>query len=227
MASSTRTKSPQKGSRSKSGRRLPPKVKSGPEIPMLPIAVGGILVALAIGILIYTFVNTRPSTPPTAAGIPCDQLEHTQVHYHAAIQIIYQGNVHPIPANLGIVTDPTTGSATCFYWLHVHAQNPDVIHIESPADQSFSLSQFFAVWSAWGGTKQPLDATHVSTFTLTADEKLVVYVDANDGKGPQLFTGDPNTIVLKAHEVISLEITSGPPTPPPGFDWNSATNKGL
>jgi hypothetical protein len=226
MASSTRTKAPQKGSRTKSGRRLPPKVKSGPDIPLLPVAVGAILVALAIGIFIYYFANNKSSTPPVVAGVPCDQLEHTQIHYHAALQIVHEGVLTPIPANIGIVTS-SAGSVTCYYWLHVHAANPNVIHIESPANDTFTLGQFFSVWSTWGGTTQPLDATHVSTFTLTPGEKLVVYVDANDGKGPQVFTGDPKAIVLKAHEVISLEITSGTPPAPPAFNWNSTTYAGL
>jgi hypothetical protein len=93
------------------------------------------------------------------------------------------------------------------------------------------LSQFFGVWNAWstnqGGPKEPLSATQVSSFTLTPGEKIYVYIDLSDGKGPQLFTGDPGTIVLKAHEVISLEISSGPATTPPGFDWTAAGNAGL
>jgi hypothetical protein len=229
MASSTRTKAPQRGSKSKSGRRLPPKVKSGSDIPLLPFAVAGILVALAIGLFIYYYVNNKSTTPQVAAGIPCDQLEHTQVHYHAALQIIHEGVLTPIPGGIGIQGGES--SPTCFYWLHVHSANKDVIHIESPAQDTFNLGQFFAVWSTWsrsnGGPSEPLDATHVSTFTLTPDEKLYVYVDANDGKGPQLFTGDPKTIVLSKHEVISLEITSGTPTPPPAFDWTSAANSQL
>jgi hypothetical protein len=114
----------------------------------------------------------------------------------------------------------------------VHAAYPDVIHIESPANDTITLNQFFSVWNSWsknqGGPSEPLDATHVSTFTLTSGEKLVVYVDANDGKGPQVFTGDPKTIVMRAHEIITLEITSAAtPTPPPAFDWNSTLYKGL
>jgi hypothetical protein len=225
MASSTRTKAPQRGSKSKSGRRLPPKVKSGSDIPLLPLAVAGILVALAIGLFIYYYVNNKSTTPQAAAGIPCDQLEHTQVHYHAALQIIHEGVLTPIPGGIGIQGGES--SPTCYYWLHVHSANKDVIHIESPATQTFTLGQFFQVWSSWGGKTQPVDSRHVSTFTLTPEEKLVIYVDANDGKGPQEFTGDPKSIVLKLHEVISLEITSGSPTPPPAFDWNSAANKSL
>lgn len=164
-------------------------------------------------------------TPASAAGIPCDHLELTQVHYHAALQILYQGKFTPIPANIGRQGNPS--APVCFYWLHVDQANQDVIHIESPAGRTFTLGDFFSVWSVWGSSTQPLDTTHVWSFTLTPDQKLVVYVDANDGKGPQLFTGDPKTIVLKAHEVITIEISPPTASPPPVFDWMSAANTGL
>jgi hypothetical protein len=229
MAPSTRSKAPQRGTKGKSGRRLPPKVKSGPDLPLLPIVVAGLLVALFVGILIYGYFNTRPTTVAAAGGVPCDQLEHSQTHYHAALQIIHEGVLTPIPGGIGI--QGGEASPTCFYWLHVHSANQNIIHIESPKDDTFTLSQFFAVWNAWstnkGGPKEPLDATHVSSFTLTPDEKLYVYIDLSDGKGPQLFSGDPATIVLKTHEVISLEITSGAATTPPGFDWTATANAGL
>jgi len=229
MAPSTRSKAPQRGTKGKSGRRLPPKVKSGPDVPLLPIVVAGLLVALFVGLVIYYYVNTRPTTVSAAGGIPCDQLEHSQTHYHAVLQIIHEGVLTPLPGGIGIQGGES--SATCFYWLHVHSANQNVIHIESPANDTFTLSQFFAVWNAWstnkGGPKEPLDATHVSSFTLTPDEKLYVYVDAGDGKGAQPFTGDSGTVVLKAHEEISIEITSGPATPPPGFDWTAPGNAGL
>ena len=231
MASSTRTKAPKRGVKPgpKSGRRLPPKVKTGPDVPVLPVAVGAILVAFAIGLLLYNFVYNRPTLPPTAGNIPCDQLEHTQYHHHAALQIIREGVLAPIPGGVGIQGGES--SPTCYYWLHVHSAYKDVIHIEAPATRTFTLGDFFTVWNTFnannGGPSEPLDATHVSSFTLTPDEKLYVYVDAADGKGAQLFTGDPRTIVLNEHVVITLEITSGKPTPPPGFDWNSPTNTGL
>jgi len=60
----------------------------------------------------------------------------------------------------------------------------------------------------------------VSTFTLTPDQTLKVYIDLQDGKGPQPYTGDPSAIVLKSHEVISLVI-SPPDTTPPAFTFAS------
>ena len=202
--------------KTKSGRRPPVRVKTGPELPLLPIVVGGALVLIA-AVLIYMAASNKPptNTIPPVAGIPCDQLEHTQTHYHAALQIVYQGNLVSIPNDVGRLS-------TCFYWLHMHAESPGVIHIESPKNRTFTLGDFFKVWAASKKTPEPLDATHVSTFTLTGDQKLVVYIDDQDAKtGPQLYTGDPAKIELKKHEVITLEIT--PPTvePPPTFTFPS------
>ena len=219
----TKTKASVRSGAGKGSRRPPVRVKKGGDVPLLPIAVAAILVVFAVGLIIYFVVNNKSTAPASAAGVPCDSLEHTQVHYHAAVQIMYQGNVLPIPANIGISGDPT--APTCFYWLHVHAANQNVIHIESPATQTFTLGQFFAVWSTWnkaqGLPNEPLDATHVSTLTLTPDEKLVIYIDLQDGKGAQVYTGDPKAIVLKAHEVITLEITPPEVTPPPAFTFTS------
>ncbi len=221
MATKTRSKADVRSGKGKAGRRPPVKVKSRGDLPILPIAVGAILLLFAIGIIVYLAINNKPASgPQSAGGIPCDSLEHTQVHYHAAIQIVYQGNVHPIPQNLGIVTD-SSGATTCLYWLHVHPANTNTIHIESPASQVFTLGQFFQIWAAWAHEAEPLDATHVSTITLTPDEKLVVYIDLQDGKGPQVYTGDPKAIVLKSHEVITLEITPPAVTPPPPFTFAS------
>ena len=220
----TKTKPGVRPGAGKGARRPPVKVKRGGELPLLPIVVGAILVLFAVGLIIYSVINNKPTGPQATAGVPCDSLEHTQVHYHAALQIVYLGNQVHLPANLGIVTT-STGTVSCYYWLHVHAANPDTIHIESPATQTFTLGQFFSVWNSWsqlsGGPSESLSSTHVSTLTLTPDQKLVVYIDLQDGKGPQPYTGDPNKIVLKQHEVITLEITPPAVTPPPSFTFTS------
>jgi hypothetical protein len=220
----TKTKAAVRSGYGKGGRRPPVKVKKRGDVPLLPIVVGAILLVFAVALIIYFVVNNKPTGPQSAAGIPCDQGEHTQVHYHAGLQIIYQGNQTHLPANLGIVTD-SSGNASCFYWLHVHAANPDTIHVESPASQTFTLGQFFAIWNAWdklnNGPSVSLDAKHVATFTLTADETVLVYIDIHDGKGPQPYTGDPSSIVLKSHEVITIEITPPAVTPPPSFTFAS------
>jgi len=192
----TKTKAPVRTGAGKGGRRPPVKVKRGREVPILPIAVAVILLVFAVGVIIYTVVNNKSTAPQSAAGIPCDSLQHSQVHYHAAIQIVYQGAVHPIPSNIGIVTD-STGAVTCYYWLHVHAANPNVIHIESPANQTFTLGQFFQIWG------QPLSATQLLNSTVDADHKITATVNGTP------FTGDPASIPLADRETIVLQY--GPP----------------
>ena len=207
----------------------PVRVKRASDFPILPVAVGAILLALVVVVIVFIVQNNKSGTSgidPAAGGVPCDSLEHTQVHYHAALQIIYQGNVVNLPDNLGIQLDPTGTSVQCYYWLHVHAQNKNVIHIESPANDTFTLAQFMAVWKAWaklnGQPVPALDATHVATYTLLPGQSLYTYIDLQDGKGPTLFTGDPATIKLQSHEVISLEIApTGNPTRPPSFTFTS------
>jgi len=211
--------------RGKAGRRSPVRSKSA-DVPLLPIVVGGILGVLVIAMIVAIVYFGRPAAAPQSVGaIKCDQLEHTQVHYHAAVQIMYQGNVVNIPDNVGIQTNSAGTAVNCYYWLHVHAANKNVIHIESPASDTFTLGQFFDVWDTWskasGGQPQKLDAKHVSTFTLGPEDKIVVYIDLGDGKGAQPYTGDPRAIVLKSHEVITIEIAPPDVNPPPTFTFPS------
>ena len=56
---------------------------------------------------------------------------------------------------------------------------------------------------------------------------MLVYIDLGDGKGATLYTGDPSSIILKSHEIITIEITPPTVTPPPKWDWKSSTNNGL
>ena len=209
----------------KAGRRQAVRPKSGTGVPLLPIVVGGILAVLAIGMVVTIVYLSRPApAPQTVAGIPCDQLEHTQVHYHAALQIVYQDHVVNLPDNAGIRTD-STGNVSCYYWLHVHAQDKNIIHIESPASQTFTVGQFFDVWNAWsqanGNGPQKLDSTHVSTFVIGPNDKVVTYIDLGDGKGPQVQSGDARAIPLKSHEVITIAINPSADFKPPAFSFPS------
>jgi len=180
----------------------------------MPIVVGGILAAIGIGIAVYGLVHQPPSL--TVNNIKCDQLEQTQVHYHAALQIEYLGTPIHLPTDIG-------RPGNCFYWLHMHDETPGVVHIESPLGRTFTLGDFFDVWAKSKGTPEPLDSTHVSSFTLTSGQQLEVFVDLGDGKGPTLETGNPRNIVLKAHEVITIEITPPEVNPPPTFTFPSGT----
>ena len=211
----------------KSGRRANVRPKSGQGVPLLPIVVGSILGVLAIAMIGFIVYLNRPGpAPQTVSGIPCDQLEHTQVHYHSALQIVYQGAVVNLPDNTGIQID-SAGNVSCYYWLHVHGGEKNVIHIESPATDTFTLGQFFDVWNAWsqanGRDPQKLDSTHVSTFPIGPTDKVVTYVDLGDGKGPTVWDGDPRKITLKQHAVITIAINPPEGFKPPAFTFPSGT----
>ncbi|HVH63257.1 MAG TPA: hypothetical protein VNA65_06615 [Candidatus Dormibacteraeota bacterium] len=220
MTTKSRAKADSRTGKGKAGRRAPVRPKSGSDVPILAVAVGAVALALFIGMIVWIIYIGRPQPgPQTVSGIPCDHLEHTQVHYHAALQIIYHGVQTNLRDNTGIVFDSSGQSVSCYYWLHVHAQDKNVIHIESPANQTFTLGQFFDVWNAWskqnGYGSIRLDSNHVAQFTLQPGDKMSVYVDLQDGKGPQPYTGDPRAIPLKSHAVITMVISPPDVTPPP------------
>jgi hypothetical protein len=212
---------------SKAARRQLARPRRDAGVPLLPIVVGSIIGVLTIAMIGFIIYLNRPPTPaPKVSGIPCDNLEHSQVHYHAALQIVYQDHVVNLPDNTGINTD-SAGNISCYYWLHVHAGEKNVIHIESPASQTFTVGQFVDVWNAWseqnGKGPQKLDSTHVSTFTIGPNDKVVTYVDLGDGKGATVYSGDPRSIVLKQHEVITIAINPSAGFKPPAFTFPSGT----
>lgn len=211
------------GGKGKAARRQAVRPRSGAGVPLLPIVVASILAVLAIAMVAMIVYLNRPGPAPQAvSGIPCDQLEHSQVHYHAALQIVYKGIVTDLRDNTGVQTD-SAGNQTCLYWLHVHAQDKNIIHVEAPANQTFTLGQFVDVANAWSNSNGygsfKLDSTHVATFTLGPTDKVVIYVDLGDGKGPTVYTGDPRAIVLKSHEVITIAIDPPDGFKPPAFNF--------
>jgi hypothetical protein len=78
------------------------------------------------------------------------------------------------------------------------------MHIESPDTRTYTLGNWFDVWG------KPLSKTQAAG--LKGDLKVFV--------GNRAFSGDPRTIVLKPHELITIEqgkVVEPPPfTFPPG-----------
>ena len=203
----------------KGARRAPVRSR---ETPYLAYITGGILAAVFIGLLAYGIAHrgssgNAPTVKGSTASIPCDSLEHTQVHYHVGIQVVLHGTSESTFLTPGAGIQGSEAAPTCFYWLHVHAASPNTIHIESEAKDVFTLGDFFKVWDTWstynGGSHEVLSSSQLGQYKLQTGDDMTVYVDLNDGKGPQLYTGDPTKIVLKAHEVITFVI--GPPDLPP------------
>jgi len=147
-------------------------------------------------------VQMGPTGQPVA-GISCDAMEGQRIHIHQHLLILDHGDSVPVPYNVG-----RPSSNQCLYWLHTHT--PDgVIHIESPANRTFTLGDFFAIWG------QPLSATRAASAFAKKGSKLKVWVNGKP------YAGDPAKIPLVAHADIVIE--AGPPFPaPPKFtDWNT------
>lgn len=112
--------------------------------------------------------------------------EGTVLHIHQHLDLYVQGKKVTLPALIGIYDNSYITE------LHVH-DNSGVIHVESPVQQTFTLGQLFAEW----GVK--LTANCVGKYC--GHVKWWV-----NGKQQ---TGDPETLVLKAHQEIA--IAAGPP----------------
>ena len=76
-----------------------------------------------------------------------------------------------------------------------------MIHIESPAQQAYTLGNFFDVW------QQPLSANQLGPNSGSA----ITYVDG------QRYAGDPRQTQLAAHTVIQLDL--GQDVPPAAFTF--------
>jgi hypothetical protein len=164
-----------------------------------PGCLAGLIAALALaGCGSSNKTGAGASLAAPIAGIPC-QAEALQVHYHAGLTLIRNGKEVPLPAAIGI-----NGQASCLYWLHTH--NTDgIIHVESPRARTFTLGEFFQVWG------EPLSRERAADLAAQSGEQLHIFVDGKP------FSGDPKTIELKPHEVITIE--SGRRVPAPQFKF--------
>lgn len=121
-------------------------------------------------------------------GIACDPMEQVTYHVHAHLNIRVNGELQVIPGDVGL-------RSICLFWLHTH-QVHGVIHVEAPAEQVFSLRQFFAIWG------KPLDATVVADWAVPEGSRLWIFVNG----APH--SGDPNEIELD--DLTSIELQIGP-----------------
>jgi hypothetical protein len=170
---------------------------------VLGIAGSVILAVVAVSGAFFVY-GAGSHTPTTRAAIPCDLFENTVFHYHIALQIIDEGKQVAIPTDIG-------RPGLCFYWLHTHASSPGVIHVESPVHRTYTLGDFFQVWSKTSSQTIRLDREHVGSITMAPGQTLVVFVDG------QRYDQDPGGIPLVPREVIQLEITPPLIDPPPTF----------
>lgn len=153
---------------------------------------GSVTLLAVIGAVIFA---SRANAAPTIDGIQCQTNEGAATHIHQHLVIYDRGQPVAVPADIGI--DGTRG---CLFWLHTH-RSDGVIHVESPTGDTYTLGQFFDIWS------QPLSRAQVTSLKADKTYSIRAYVNG------RLYQGDPRTIPLTAHALITLEY--GPPWPPP------------
>jgi hypothetical protein len=151
---------------------------------------------------------TTPANGETREGMQCYSQEQLAYHIHAYLAIYVDGKLTQVPPNTGI-------TATCIYPLHVHpgAGEENIIHVEAPSQQTYTLGQFFAIWG------QPLSATQVEGYKADASHSLKFVTIDESGK-QTVVTGDPWNIPLTAHETIVILYNSPNVQPTPYTNWN-------
>lgn len=89
---------------------------------------------------------TQPPAAPAVDGVGCGSMEEQAYHIHQHLALYDHGKQIPLPSGIGIPGSEDT--AQCYYWIHVHAADPGVIHVESPITKTFTLGAFFDIWQA-------------------------------------------------------------------------------
>lgn len=151
---------------------------------------------------------TTPATGDTRDGMQCLGYETLDQHIHSYLTIYENGKQTEVPAGVGIP------SGTCIYSLHVHEGQPNVIHIEAPNHDTYTLGQFFDIWG------KQLNATQIGDLKADATHKLQFYTIDENGQ-PKAYTGDPWNIPLKSHETIVILYNSPDVTPKPFTNWGT------
>lgn len=186
------------------------------------IAGGVLLIAVVAFLVVNAVINagkpkphaqyTSPATGETREGLTCLGTEGLAEHFHVYLAIYANGQQVQVPPNTGIVPQGT--SSACFYPLHIHADAGDdnIIHIESPTKDTFTLGQFYAIWGETLTNKQAGD------YTADATHKLVFETVDDKGKVTTV-TGDPWNIKLAPHETIYVLYNSPDVKPVPFTKW--------
>ena len=120
----------------------------------------------------------------TAIGLPQLKEEGTVLHIHQHLDVFVDGSPVAVSPGIGI-----SEAGHFISPLHTH-DTSQVIHVESPTAQTFTLGQFFDIWGV------PFTAQTIGGYHTTNEKLLKVYVNGKE------FTGDPRTLPLEAHQEI-------------------------
>src|SRR5207245_10165469 len=154
-------------------------------IPWLVILLGIFVAVIVGGIAFYENQQAGYNFP-----FPCLS-EVANYHVHPYLRIVINGQNITIPAAIGIVNPQTqngiAAGGTCFEPMHTHDAS-GIIHIESPGNANYTLSNFFQVWndtdhlgqhSMINGVSHPIvfNETDILGFKADGTHKIVLLVN--------------------------------------------------
>jgi hypothetical protein len=132
------------------------------------------------------------------AGVEPLKAEGSIVHYHAHLDVFYDGQPVKVPANIGIDYDAQRISP-----LHTHYDS-GVIHIEANKDEKFTLGQFLTEWGVRSDSGCVADK---------CGDEVAVFVDGSIQDTPAA------DLVIKAGDEIALVLgTTRPADIPSSYD---------
>lgn len=187
--------------------------------------VGALFAAGIIVVLAFIWAPQLPSFVGGASvrsfnpvdSITCDQGEHSSEHIHVHLAIYVNDQAVLIPSHIGI---PAGGD--CLYWLHTH-QFDGVIHVEAPAQGSYTLGQFIDIWAQT--TQAPVVTSTSFLDHPLLGHQLVIWTSVN-GQPALRYTGNLRDLVLQGHEIITIAYDSPRANPVTNFDWRHSSAGG-
>ncbi len=182
---------------------------------------GGIIIVLLLALGISQFVirnnsspqpglNPHPATGQVVDGLKCLLQQGGALHIHQYLDLYVNGQQQTVPPGTGIVD-----SANCLYPLHVHDNEPNIIHNESDQQNvTFTLGQFFDIWGV------NLSSSQVGGYKVDSAHKLVIKLIDKSGK-VTTYTGNPHDLQLSDEETIYLLYNSPNVALKPFVDWQN------
>ena len=149
----------------------------------------------------------------TIDSVQCSDSEQLAYHIHVHLALYDGGKSVRLPSGIGMPGGED--NALCYYWVHVHAFTPGIIHVESPVKKIFPLGTFFDIWKDTAATANPPDDTFVRKLEAAARTgQVTTFVDGKK------WHGSYRRVPLSAHAVVTLEIGKPIVPPKPFSAWN-------
>ncbi len=142
-------------------------------------------------------VADRQADRMERADVPLLRAEGKAVHYHAHLDVFYDGEEVAVPANIGIDLERQVISP-----LHTHSEG-GVIHVEADEAADFTLGQFLTEWGVETGD---------GCVANKCGPEVAVFVN---GSIQDDVAAD---LVIQPDTQIALVLGTPPPAIPSGYD---------